>query len=283
MPRTAPLFVCLFIVIPALAQAPETPDLRTRQIWDTELLEKRPTSGKAPVARKVAVKRSQPNGALVGITLWRFRASRPSDDRAVRAMIHEGGAKEELTPERVAADQPLAEGQRLRIGIEVAQEGYLYVIDRDHYADGTKGVPYLIFPTSKILGGHNKVNPGMLVELPSAADNPPYFKMERSQPNQTEEVLTILISAKPIPGLAIAGNRQKIDEAQLAKWEKQWKLKSYKLGDAKQGQAYTAAEKQAANGGKALGKTDPLPQTMYHVDSQVDGTLMLDLPLRMAK
>ncbi len=283
--------MAFFMAALASAQDPQT-DITTRQMWDATLLEKRkPPAQARPTMSpsKTASSAAKPaatltEGTLVGVTVWSFRPSKPSDTREIRSLVHEGADDEELSPERVAADQPLSEGQKLRIGIEVAQEGYLYVIDRDEYADGTKSVPYLIFPTRRILGGKNKVSPGMLVELPSAADKPPYFKMERSKPNQTQELLTILISPKPIPGLTLTGGRQKVDEAQLAVWETQWKVKSYQLGDATQkGKTYTVAEKQAASGAKPLGQDDPLPQMMYHLGGKAGDTLMLDLPLRIAK
>ena len=277
----------LILLVPLVAAAPaqESADIQTRQIWDATLLAQRPvpraqTKKKAPIAKLPA---APVKGTLVGVTVWSFRPSKPSDTREIRALIQEDSEELELTPERVAADQPLAEGQRLRIGIEVSKAGYLYVIDRDGYEDGTRGAPFLIFPSRTIMGGNNKVGPGMLVEIPAASDKTPYFKMQRSRPNQTNEVLTILISPVPIPGLAIAG-RQQIDEKRLAEWEKQWRVQSYKLGDAKvQGQTYTLAEKQAASGAKPLGHDDPLPQLMYRLDNKAGSAGMMDVPLRIAK
>ena len=123
----------------------------------------------------------------------------------------------------------------------------------------------------------------MLVEIPAASDQVPYFKMHRTKPNQTQEVLSILISPKPIPGLVIA-ERQKLEEAQLAAWEKQWKVKSYQLGDSKDlGKTYTVAEKQAAGGDKALGKDDPLPQLKYYLDTRAGSAGMVELLLRIGK
>ena len=285
----------------SLAAAPqEAPEVVTRQLWDATLIEQRPaakpTSGtkKATPAKgqTTPVKPTAPvKGTLVGVTVWSFRPSKSADTAEVRAFVQEGDDDLWLTPERVAADQPLAQGQKLRIGIEVSKAGYLYVIDRDEYADGSKGDPFLIFPARNIMGGNNKVGPGMLVEIPAASDRVPYFTMNRSRPNQTKEVLTILISPTPIPGLMVPGRQQvdkygrpQLDEKQLAVWEKQWRVKSYQLGDAKtQGQTYTVAEKQAASGAKPLSKDDPLPQLMYRLDTKTGEAGMMDLPLRIAK
>ena len=268
------------ILLPA--QQPDNDEVRTRQLWDTTLLDKRPSSGKAS-----AVKRPQSTatkGALVGVTVWRLRPSKPGDSREARSLIHEDIGDGEWTPERVAAGTPLGEGAKVRISTEAAQEGYLYVIDRDEYADGTKGDAYLIFPTLRTRGGDNHVTAGMVVEIPAPDDSPPYFKVRRSRPDQINELLTILISPKPLAELKIGQQRLKVGEDQFARWEKQWKAKSYKLEDAAhEGKVYTVAEKEAARGGRLLTKDDPLPQTMYHVDCKAGDTVMLEVPLRIAK
>ena len=257
-------------------------ELRTRQLWDDTLLEKRPSPAKTPATRKP---QSRPlNGALVGVTVWRLRPSNPGDTREVRALIHEDGGEAEWTPERVSAGAPLAEGQKVRISTEIAQEGYLYVIDRDEYADGTKGDARLIFPTLRMRGGDNRVTPGMVVEVPAPEDKPPYFKVTRSRPDQINEELTFLISPKRLAELKIGWEPLKVDEDQLARWAKQWKAQSHKLEDAAQeGKVYTVAEKEAARGGKLLTRDDPLPQTMYYVDSKAGDVVMLEVPLRIAK
>ena len=259
--------------------------MRTRQLWDTTLINQRPAA-KTPVT-KTAAKRPPStlvNGALVGITVWRLRPSKPGDAPAVRSLIHEDSGDRELTPERVAASTPLAEGEKVRVSAESAQEGYLYIIDRDEYADGTKGDPYLIFPTLKTRGGDNHVAPGMVLEIPSEDDTPPYFEVRRSRPDQTNEVLTFLIAPQPLTELKIGRRRQKLTNQQVAAWEKQWKAKSYKLEDAAhEGKVYTVKEKLAARGDILLSKQDPLPQTMYRVDGKKGDPVMLDLQLRIAK
>src|SRR5260370_20596086 len=272
-----------FLFIAALAPAQETadPDVRTRQLWDTTLLNKRPASGKPAVKRPP----SKPvTGALIGVTVWRLRPSRSGDGGGVRSMIHEEAGDTEWTPERVASDTALAEGQNLRLSVEAAEAGYLYVVDRDEYADGTKSDPYLIFPTQRTRGGDNRVAAGVVVEIPASDDNPPFFKVQRSRPDQITEALTILVSPKPIEGLQIGRQRLKLNEEQVAAWEKQWKAQAYKLeAQGQEGKAYTLAEKQAGSGGKPLTNDDPTPQTMYHVDCKQNDTVMMQLPVKISK
>src|SRR5260370_250665 len=112
----------LYLLIAALALAQESgdPDVRTRQLWDTTLLNKRPASGKPAAAKRPS---SPVTGALIGVTVWRMRPSKPGDAREVRALIHEDAGSIEWTPERVAADTPIAEGQKVRISVEAAETG----------------------------------------------------------------------------------------------------------------------------------------------------------------
>ena len=262
----------------ALAQEP-APDPVTRQLWNETFRQKRPASVKPVTAAKPLP--SAVKGTLVGITMWGFRPSLPSDAPEIREF--DGESAQDLTPQRIAAEYPLANKQKIRIGIEVAQNGYLYVIDRVEYANGKKGPPCLIFPTKRILNGDNHVHSGLLVELPTADDNPPFFTMHK-KPEQVQEVLTIIISPKPLQGITLPEERLELPESLFTGWQAQWKSKSHKLADAKPvGQLYTLAEKLAAKVGKPLGKTDALPQMMYHFDSKVGDTVMLDLPLRVTK
>ena len=48
----------------------------------------------------------------------------------------------------------------MRVAIELPQEGFLYVVDRERYRDGTSGDPYLIFPVQNLNHGDNKGEPG---------------------------------------------------------------------------------------------------------------------------
>ena len=259
-------------------QAQDQEETRTRQLWDTTLMSKRPSSGKSSVTKSPPV--PPVDGALVGITVWRSRSG-------TRALVMEGGSSGsagQATLERVRSDTALAEGEKVRISTEAAQRGYLYVIDRDEYADGSRSDPYLIFPTLRTRGGDNHVAPGIVVEIPSSEDNPPYFTVQRSRDDQINELLTFLITPKPLAELKIAKDRLKLGENQVSSWEKKWKAKSYKLEDAKhEGQVHTVAEKEAARGSRSLTKDDPLPQTMYHVDCKAGDPVLLEVPLKILK
>ena len=268
--------VLLALSLGAVAQDATQRSEVTRDLWDSNLLSKRP-----PGKQKRSA--TSQDDALVGVTLWKLRPSRSIDNPAVRSLIHENETRE-WTPERISVDTALNEGDRVRISIESARTGYLYVIDSDEYSDGSRGDPYLIFPTFRIRNGDNVVGAGTVIEIPAPEDAPSYFRMRRSRPDQRAEVLSILVSPKPIEELKIGKDRVRLTATQLASWKSRWGNLSRKLEskDAA-GATYTPAEKAAGSARKKLTGDDPLPQTMYHVNAKMGDALMIELPLQVAK
>src|SRR5581483_11681349 len=155
---------------------------------------------------RIATPRLKPESirpdTVLGVTIWRLRPPRVNDTGA-RLLKHSPSVVAEWTPVRVGSDAPLSENSLVRLSIEAARTGYLYVIDREEYADGTLGQPYLIFPTTKIRNGNNQVSAGRVIEIPDREDDPIYFKLERSRPDQVGERLTVLVTPQPLGDLAI--------------------------------------------------------------------------------
>lgn len=267
----------LALTLATIAQeAQPKPDVTQRDLWDSNLLNKR------PVGKEKKLPRTQ-DDAFVGVTVWRLRPSVPSDDSTVRSLIQEDKQTSEWTPVRVMANTPLHEGDKVRISIETARTGYLYVIDCDEYRDGSRADPYLIFPTLMIRSGNNLVGAGTLVEIPGGNDTPTYFTVRRSRPDQSSELLSILVSPKTIDGLAIGRHRLRLDVHQVEAWKREWEASSHRLEAPEQaGKPYTLAEKNAASGAEMLTQDDPLPQTMYHVDAKPGEPLMIELPLQVS-
>jgi hypothetical protein len=202
----------------------------------------------------------------MGITVWRLRAS-ASQDGGPRILVQEGAESISWTPQRVAAGSLLREGDRVRISIESPSTGYLYVIDREQYSSGKQGEPYLIFPTTRIHNGDNQVTAGKLIEIPAQEDRPNYFTLRKSKPIQTGEVLTVIVSDKPLEGLTIGAEAQLLSAEQVDGWEEKWKGQTQRfemVGGA--GRAWTKAEQEAGlDGTRRLTQDDPGPQTVYRV------------------
>jgi hypothetical protein len=245
----------------------------TRKLWDTAFI----NSGSKKTPPKKTTKRSYrvatPNvptdgvngETVVGVTLWRLRRATATDS-GERLIEHEGADAGEWLPERISANTKLNQHDRLRISVEAARTGYLYVVDREQYADGSLSEPYLIFPTSRTLGGNNQVTVGKIIEFPAQDDRPPYFTVKRSRADQVAEVLSVLISPSPLDGIEITDKAQKLTESQVNGWEKSWGARVGLLElENGMGKAWSKQEKEAGADGTRLLKPDaPAPQDIYY-------------------
>ncbi|HWT01227.1 MAG TPA: hypothetical protein VN256_13345 [Pyrinomonadaceae bacterium] len=257
----------------ASAQSPQDEET-TRKLWDTAFngSKRKPARSARKNARRgyrVATPRVPPSNVagdtVVGVTIWRLRPAADSD-RGERILEHESEETAEWIPERVSADARLSEGDRVRLSIEAARTGYLYVVDREQYADGTLGDPYLIFPTARTLGGNNRVAAGTLVDIPAQDDGPPYFTLRRSRADQVGELLSVVITPAPLDGLQVAEKAQRLTPEQVASWEKSWGGQVGQLElDHGAGKAWTKEERDAsAAAGRPLKPDAPPPQTIYY-------------------
>lgn len=291
------LWLCVFIFCLAggggAARQRAQDEENTRTLWDTAFgaTKKRRAPRRRPARRnyKIMTPRVSPEGvaadAVVGVTVWRLRPSGASD-AGERLLTHEGAGMVAWIPERVPSSAALFEGDRVRLSIEAARTGYLYVIDREQYADGTKGEPYLIFPTTRTLGGNNRVEAGRLVDIPGQDDSVPYFTLRRSRIDQVGESLHIVITKEPLEGLEIGAQAQRLPAARVASWEKSWGEQAGRLelaGGA--GRPWTKEEREAgADSERKLKPGAPAPQTLYYrPDAEPDKPLSIKVQLRYGR
>ena len=259
---TALLVLCSMWVVAGPSPQSE-PEDSTRRIWNKRFREARDLSA-ARRPKGTAVK-----GELIGVTIWRL-----------------GDDQDKPTAERATADTSFTEGERLRLSIEAPRggESYLYVIDREVYADGSAGDPYIIFPSQTTPEGGNVVSAGKPIFVPARGDEYPYFTVERVRKDQLREELTIIVSPNPLNlPLGTPADPVRLESAQVARWEKQWggrvERREERGGAGKQ---WTAAEKEADKGERRLVQGDPLPQTIYLIKAKPGAPMMLRVPLRIA-
>jgi len=312
LPLIVAINLCLISTLTVRAQ-----DEDARRLWDGAFLKKRAeaktpstdsSTRKTTAYRRVTPKKtasqnpasqspasqspqnpaapSQPNvkadGEVIGVTIWRLRASRATDSQEARLLLEDEPSKEtEWTLERVEADTVFAAGDRVRLGIESPRDGYLYVIDREQYADGAVSDPYLIFPTLRNRDGANSVAAGKLIELPERSA----FRLKPMRPDYAGEVLTILVTSEPLKDVKPGQGATKLDSEMVARWESQWTgaVERFELvGGA--GKSYTKAEKEAGqDGARILTQDDAMPQTLYHVSVKRGAPLLVTAPLRISK
>jgi hypothetical protein len=225
------------------------------------------------------VEEQKATGSMLGITVWRMRPAEAGDE----VRLEEGDKV--VTPVRVKSDTPLREGDRVRLTIEAPKDGYLYVIDRERYKDGTMGDPILIFPTRRLLDGDNAVNEKVVVEIPGIGDNPPFFTLKRSRPDHEAEMIFVLISKDPLPDIRIGRNASptpvKLSEEQVNDWMSKWAGPASRF-DLEAGEDAPMAKQQVevATRTRALVHEDPLPQTVYWLPDADPGTpLLISIPL----
>lgn len=289
--------------------AVDAPATLSRSMWDESLLKRRPAAEQTkPAARPPKYVRSKLPGStsaprpapagpreeleqtLIGITFWQLREPRPADGSSgERLLVMSGGAREELLPERVEAGRPLQDGQKIFLTVEVPSSGYVYIVDREQYADGSLSKPYLIFPSLRSRNGDNQVTAGRIIEIPAQDQKQPYFQVRRNYVGKTGqaqagEQLYLIIAPKRIPGLNIVYDPTEISESQFARWQREWTVQTvpYEL-EGGAGTGWTRQEKEAGSGKILLDQSAPTPQTLLHVSHKPGIPLMVNLPMLLSE
>ncbi len=255
-------------------------------------LNKRPTRSTPSRARyRPAGKSSEPvtstppDGmvtAEIGLTIWRYRTAAGRDK--TKELVEEDDNQEWIL-ERIAEGTPLVPGQKVRLSLEsLSKIGYLYVINREEYADGTFGDPQLIFPTQKSIDS-NKAEPGRLIYIPSTSGKFRIKPSESAKPHIGES-LTIIVSPKPlIDDSQLQPGAMKLQREQFDQWLNKWKPRTTKFEMVGgEGQTMTSLEKAAAKlDSPLLAQSDPVPQTIYQLVVKPEDPLLIVLPLRFAR
>ena len=223
-------------------------------------------SSKGPGAKAVLS-----NVLQLGLTVWKLRPAAVADSK-----IRENGrVRTEWIAERVEADTNFHPGDYLRLSIESPHAGYLYVIDRDWFADGSSGDTNLVFPVS---GDDNLLQAGKLIDIP-AGTQPPFKAAPKF--NQAGEILTIIVTSTPLR-LPISDQPLPISNLQLMEWEGMWGGPSQRFemeGGAGQVRTYQEEQAAARKGIRQLTRDDPGPQTIYVLTSKSSSAFLFNVNL----
>lgn len=219
----------------------------------------------------------------VGVTMWRLRPPRGNESGQFLPVIDEQKTRQMWLAERVGIDTTFSAGDKIRFAIESSQVGYLYVFDRETFADGTLGQPYLIFPESPL--DDNSVAPGVIVDIPDQRDDVPYFNISSKNTGYSGELMTIIISPEPIANFNTdrEGKLANSDDLTTLEFGMEAELFSRDDSDDKM---FSKAEADAACGSKArqyeksrtvgkpcgvktrqLTRDEPFPQSIFQVKS----------------
>jgi hypothetical protein len=232
---------------------------------------------KTPANVKRSVKTEQ-----IGVTFWRLRpiAADDGDDVPVFS-VRVGDGRENWTAERVNSTTRFREGDRVRFTVESSRTGYLYIVNREFYADGTTGAANIIFPTLRTRGGDNRVAAGSLVDIPASTDSVSYFTIKPKRRDYAGEEIFVLITKEKLP-LDLGLKALPLDAPRLDKWSLDWgaTVDIYDAADG-EGIAMTNAELSVAQTAtRALEQEEPLPQTIYKV--QISQDMPLFVPFKMS-
>lgn len=275
------ILIFALLVLLGLSISAQRPEDMTRKLWDTAFSS---SSTKKSTNRRRAYRNATPNvpvnnvapETVVGMTLWRLRPPRRADS-GERLIVHDDNT--EWVPERISATTRLGQGDRLRISVEAVRAGFVYIIDREQYADGSLGEPYLIFPTKRTGGGDNEVAIGRLLDIPAQDDSPPFFVMKKSRTDHVAEVLSVIVTPTRLEDINITDKALKLTDEQVASWEKSWGSGVGRMEMAMAGQSWTKEEKDART--RALTASAPPPQLLFYRPS-VKPTEPMFVKLRLA-
>jgi hypothetical protein len=204
-----------------------------------------------------------PSTLKAGVTVW--KVERAGD----------GGPVKEIA-KRVAADMQFHEGDLLRLSIESPRPGYLYVIDRDWFTDGSSGETRLIFP---LHGEDNRLEAGKLIDIPAPHVAP--FKA-KPEPGQAGEMLTIIVTDSPL-SLTLSNKELPISNAQLTEWTRMWSGMTERFEMVNGSGEARTVEEQQATGSRQLTRDDPPPQTIYLLTPRSSDGLLFNLLLSYVK
>jgi len=259
------------------------------------LIANNPTATASPVSGRIYdAEPSFPTGrppkgmayATIGFTVWRTRPATARDgDDVARETID----SQEMASERIA--DSISDGERIYLGIESLtgeflpdKGGYLYVINREQYADGTFGRARLIFPTLLTYAGQNRVKPGQPIVLPET--NRP-FVIKRSSPAQVAETYTIILSPWEFRLPEPLGNRAMVlPDNLVADWERQYGGRIHRAS-LRGGVGQTRTKREQAVGSRAtqdtaepLTQDEPLPQNCYRGAVKIGNPAMVTVVVR---
>ena len=217
--------------------------------------------------------------AQVGVTIWRLLKQDGSDPQT---------CEEAQLLQQVEGGAPLGIGSMVRIGIEpLTHDGFLYVIDREQFADGTYGTTQLIFPTARTRNGNNWILKDELVLIPK----PSCFRINPSKTGKTQiaEELTYILSPTPIQLPApLVEKAMPLTDTVFKSWETKWSA-SINVLEMNIGAGTTTAVKAQAEGVKSLDdvqdakqltEEDPLPRTIYRATIRRGSAFLVTVPLR---
>jgi hypothetical protein len=300
-----PAILALFLINSAVTAwqdgADERRGLKPREYAERlqqQLAKQRPQATQArkktPVTYVAKARDENPvgEGVDIGLTFWRLREAVKTDAVAVqeqtRKVVRVKDRFEEklvkVVPTRADSDNTFANGDNLRLSLEVPFQAYVYVFNREQYLDGTLGEPYLIYPG---VADARRSEAGRLIYIPSEPYNLEITPNDAGKA-KAAEVFVVLLTQQPLaelPPLKADEENRPVGLQQFARWQTMWGGQVWRFEQqGSQGGLITAAEKQAGKtSGALLTGDDPQPQTIYHVSRKAADGLLFTISIEIRR
>jgi tRNA A-37 threonylcarbamoyl transferase component Bud32 len=231
--------------------------------------------------------------ALVGFNVWRVRPATPrdaTDAEAARETVEAG----ESVAERIDDGDYLRVGDRFRLSIESLTEnflpdrgGYLYVINREQYADGSFGRAWLLFPNVATFNGQNLIKTDQPVELPRS--RAPYYQIKRGtdRPDYVAETYTIIISPWKFWLPPLGEGRTEIPRQLFEEWDRQFGGRAPRaslrggVGKLRTRREQRVGTRETVEADDPLTPSDPLPQTVLRAVVKNGSPAMVTVALKI--
>lgn len=214
----------------------------------------------------------------LGVTFWRLRPLKSEEkEDAPTFAVNTGDGTDYWTAERVRSTTRFKIDDLIRFTIEASRRGFLYIINREVYNDGSTGEAKMVYPTLKSKGrGNNTVSAGSLVDAPSGKG---YFRLQSGRNDYAGEEIIVVISPTKLPAVKLEFTELPIADEKLEKWIADWG-EVVDIFDATDGEgtAITRTENEAVNT-RSLVPEEPLPQTIYKTKTRSNQPLLITFQL----
>lgn len=214
--------------------------------------------------------------AQVGVTIWRIDAGQSKG-------IEQVG--EEQTIERLDTNALYTSRETIRLRIQSPTAGYLYIVDQEQYADGSYGPATLVFPTLTTRKGNNLIESWTAIEVPAYPSvwrfKPREIKAGEVRKVQTAEVLTIIISPKPLVDVSRISEKQlALNKGEFEGWLTKWKTPIQQFDMENSVGQIGRSKGIEQEGEEASAEEEVGGQTTYQVAIRPGDPILVSLPLR---
>ncbi len=318
--------LCMSMTVTVAQQPQETPsgrggesDAFKKVEANSVIRNRRP--GKSAQTRLYRTSREFPDGGrntfvTVGVTVGRGKLAtdteiNDSNVAKVKGCVQWEDKKcvsrKEMVLARISDDSAVSDKEQIQMTVEYLASpdasgntqsnriGYLYVINREQYPDGTYSKPKLIFPTLNTYYGDNRVLPGKTVAMPEP-ERPWTISRSDSVIAQAFETYTIIVSPEPLKELS--GREIKLqtkpimlDEKLVATWVRLWGG-SETRGDLENGGGQLITQREVKSSGSLgvrkrstdddvddLKQDDPPPQMIFRKIVKLGGKMLVTIRL----